>query len=49
MKKEQEISYEKFHQWLSNCPTEILELMDNIDTINVTFKQPLLNNNGGLI
>ena len=39
--------YEKFHQWLSNCPTEILELMDNIDTINVTFKQPLLNNNGG--
>ena len=32
--------YEQFHEWLNQCPTEILQYIDNTDNIVVTIAQP---------
>lgn len=32
--------YELFHEWLNQCPTEILQYIDNTDNIVVTIAQP---------
>ena len=32
--------YEQFHERLNQCPTEILQYIDNTDNIVVTIAQP---------
>tara|TARA_Y100001960_G_scaffold243597_1_gene257834 strand:- start:317 stop:463 length:147 start_codon:yes stop_codon:yes gene_type:complete len=36
--------YEKFHQWLNDCPTQIEDYQDNIDSVTIRFDTPF----GGL-
>ena len=33
--------YEQFQEWLSECPTQILDYQDNTDTCIVKFDLPL--------
>ena len=32
--------YEKFHQWLNDCPTKIEDYQDNIDSVTIRFDTP---------
>ena len=32
--------YEKFHEWLNDCPTQIEEYQDNIDSVTISFDTP---------
>ena len=33
--------YEKFQEWLNNCPVKIIDYEDLTDTFQVTFEVPL--------
>ena len=33
--------YEKFQEWLNNCPVEIIEYQDYTDTFDIKFKVTL--------
>ena len=33
--------YEKFQNWLDNCPVKIIDYQDFIDTFEIKFKVPL--------
>ncbi len=33
--------YEKFQEWLNNCPVEIIDYQDYTDTFDIKFKVPL--------
>ena len=33
--------YEQFQEWMNECPVDILEYDDNVDTVNVRFELPL--------
>jgi len=30
-------TYQQFHEWLNDCPTNFTEYKDNIDSITITF------------
>ena len=32
--------YELFHEWLNECPTQIEDYQDNIDSVTITFDTP---------
>ena len=32
--------YEKFQEWLNDCPTQIEDYKDNVDSINIRFDMP---------
>ena len=32
--------YEKFQEWLNDCPTQIEEYQDNIDSVTIRFDTP---------
>ena len=32
--------YELFHEWLNNCPTQIEDYQDNIDSVTIRFDTP---------
>ena len=34
-------TYTKFQEWLNDCPVDILEYEDHVDTVNVRFELPL--------
>jgi len=34
-------TYAKFQDWLIDCPVDILEYEDHVDTVNVRFELPL--------
>ena len=33
--------YEQFQKWMNECPVDILEYDDHVDTVNVRFELPL--------
>ena len=33
--------YERFQEWLNQCPAEILDYQDNIETFDIKFLVPL--------
>ena len=33
--------YERFQEWLNQCPVEILDYQDNIETFDIKFLVPL--------
>ena len=33
--------YEQFQEWMNKCPVDILDYVDNVDTVNVRFELPL--------
>ena len=33
--------YEQFQEWLNECPVEVIDYVDNIETFNVKFLVPL--------
>ena len=33
--------YEQFQEWLNQCPVEVIDYVDNIETFNVKFLVPL--------
>ena len=37
--------YEKFHEWLNNCPTQIEDYQDNIDSVIIRFDTPFNEEN----
>ena len=41
MHKKPKSRYEQFQEWLSECPTQILDYQDNTDTCIVKFDLPL--------
>ncbi len=34
------LQYELFHEWLNNCPTQIEDYQDNIDSVTIRFDTP---------
>ena len=32
--------YQKFQEWLNDCPTQIEEYQDNIDSVTIRFDTP---------
>ena len=32
--------YQKFQEWLNDCPTQIEDYKDNVDSINIRFDMP---------
>ena len=41
MHKKPKSRYEQFQEWLSECPTQILDYQDNVDTCIVKLDLPL--------
>ena len=37
--------YELFHEWLNNCPTQIEDYQDNIDSVTIRFDTPFNEEN----
>ena len=37
--------YEEFHEWLNQCPTQIEDYQDNIDSVTIRFDAPLEEEN----
>ena len=33
--------YEQFQEWLNECPVEVIDYVDNIETFSVKFLVPL--------
>ena len=33
--------YEQFQEWLNECPVEVIDYVDNIETFDVKFLVPL--------
>ena len=40
-----QLDYEKFHQWLNDCPTKIEDYQDNIDSVTIRFDTPFTEEN----
>ena len=40
MTTDTQLDYEKFHQWLNDCPTKIEDYQDNIDSVTIRFDTP---------
>jgi len=36
-----ETHYERFQEWLNQCPAEILDYQDNVETFDIKFLVPL--------
>ena len=37
--------YELFREWLNNCPTQIEDYQDNIDSVTIRFDTPFNEEN----
>ena len=37
--------YELFQEWLNNCPTQIEDYQDNIDSVTIRFDTPFTEEN----
>ena len=37
--------YEEFQEWLNQCPTQIEDYQDNIDSVTIRFDTPFMEGN----